>query len=232
VEVKEVFFDERSLNWHALAVLDRTRAGAGASEAVAQRLARGRAVLDGLGQGPIADFMALRQLTQLSSELDRLAVALAMFAPSRKAAAKGQIESLQSDIVKQRMGVQSRATVRVVMHSSAPGALPDVLAEEARQALKEAGFTVVSVGAAGELQVDVEVNTATQVGAMRIYEVTSGAAFKLVEQDRTVAAGTIPIDRSSASRSGAEHLSRGRSLNRLADRLRMGITAMLNSEES
>jgi hypothetical protein len=34
----------------------------------------------------------------------------------------------------------------------------------------------------------------------------------------------------SASRSNAEHLSRTRSLNRLADRLRMGIVAMLNDE--
>ena len=101
---------------------------------------------------------------------------------------------------------------------------------ETLRALEEAGFSVAADHAAGDLHVTVEIKTATQVGAMRIFEVSSGATFKLIERGRTVMQGRVPIDPLSASRSNAEHLSRTRSLNRLADRLRMGIVAMLNDE--
>ncbi len=231
VEIKEVFFDERTLNWHALAVLNRARAGAGAAEAVAQRLERGRAVLATLGQGPVQDLVALRRLEQMLTELDRLAVALAIFAPSRKAAAKASIEAFKADVSARRDVALSGARVRISMRSVSGSQLPQTLWEAAGQALRHSGFSVVDGEAAGELEVQVEVETSTQVGSMRIYEVSSGASFKLMEKGKALLEGTLPPGPESSSRSGAEQLSRKRSLARLADRLEGGITAMLNEEK-
>jgi hypothetical protein len=231
VEIKEVFFDTHTLNWHALAVLNRARAGAGAAEAVAQRLAQGRDVLDGLGQGPVQDFVAVRRLGRMMTELDRLAVALAIFAPSRKAAAKQAIEAFQSDVAAQRGAARAGARVHISLRAASAGPIPASLRTAAARALRQAGFTVVDEAGAGELQVEVEVKTATQVGSMRIYEVTSGAAFKLVEKGRVVLEGAVPAGPASASRSSSEELSRTRSLERLAKRLDAGIAAMLNEEE-
>ena len=230
VEIKHVYFDERSLNWHTVALLDRSKAGAGAAEAVAQRLARGRTVLDGLGAGPISDLIALRRLDRMTTELDRLAVALAIFAPSRKAAATTQIKTFKSAVAAQRETARAAARIRVVMRSDPAAPLPPALRAAAVRALEEVGLNVATDQAAGEFHVTVKTKTVTQVGAMRIFEVSSGATFKLIERGRTVMQGRVPIDPLSASRSNAEHLSRTRSLNRLADRLRMGIVAMLNNE--
>jgi hypothetical protein len=231
VEIKEVFFDAGSLNWHALAVLDRARAGAGAAEAVTQRLARGRAVLGGLGRGPVSDLVALRRLDRMTTELDRLAVALAIFAPARKAEAKAQIEAFKTDVAARRDDIQPRATVRVVLAGRAGGTLPASLRQAAAKPLTQAGFSVVKGPAAGELRVDVKLKTATQVGAMRIYKVSASASFRLMEQERVLLEGEVPIDALSASRSSSEHLARTRSLDRLAERLRKGIDAMLNNGE-
>lgn len=230
VEIKRTYYDERALNWHALAVLNRTRAGAGAAEAVAQRLAQGRDVLTGLGRGPVHDLVALRRLDRMITELDRLAVALAIFAPSRKGEAKRQIESFKDDVSAQRDTALAGATLRISLRSASAKRLPASLREAASKALRRAGFTVVDANAAGELQVQVEVKTSTQVGSMRIYEVASGSSFKLVEKGKTILEGAVPAGPASSSRSSSEQLSRTRSLARLAARLEAGVAAMLNEE--
>ena len=78
VEIKEAYFDERALNWHALAVLDRRQAGRGALEAIAQRIRKGRAVLASEGHGPAQRYLVLRGLDTMLEEMDRLAVAVAL----------------------------------------------------------------------------------------------------------------------------------------------------------
>jgi len=231
VEIKEAFFDERTLNWHALAVLNRAQAGAGAAEAVAQRLAQGGDVLSGLGRGPVQDLVALRRLDRMITELDRLAVALAIFAPSRKSEAKQAIESFKEDVAAQRETALAGATVRITMRADSAGRLPASFRTAASKALRRAGFTVRDANAAGELLIRIEVKTSTKVGSMRIYEVASGASFALMERDKTVLEGAVPAGSESSSRSSSEQLSRTRSLERLAARIETGVTAMLNEQE-
>ncbi|MDP6630814.1 MAG: hypothetical protein QGH42_07145 [Kiritimatiellia bacterium] len=231
VEIKEIFFDERTLNWHALAVLNRARAGAGAAEAVAQRLERGRGVLAGLGRGPVQDLVALRGLDRMTTELDRLAVALAIFAPSRKDEAKRAIKLFKKDVAAQRDTAQAGAAVRITMRSHSAKRIPASLRAAASKALRSAGFTVVDSNAAGELKIQVEVETSTQVGSMRIYEVAAGASYALVEKGKIVLEGKLAAGPTSSSRSSSEELSRTRSLDRLAARLEAGVAAMLNEEE-
>ncbi len=231
VEIKDVFYDERTMNWHALAVLNRARAGAGAAEAVAQRLAQGRGVLAGLGRGPLQDLVALRRLDRMMTELDRLAVALAIFAPSRKGEATQAIEAFKDEVAAQQEKALAGATVRVTMRSESARRLPASLRTAASDALRRAGFKVVDANAAGELQIQVELEVSTQVGSMTIYEVASGASFKLMENGSIIMEGGAAAGPESSSRSGSETLSRTRSLERLASRLEAALGAMLNGQE-
>ncbi len=231
VEIKEVFYDDRTLNWHALAVLNRAKAGAGAAEAVAQRLEEGRKVLARLGGGPVQDLVALRRLDRMITELDRLAVALAIFAPSRKREAKRAIGSFKGDVAAQFESASAGATVRIALRSDSARRIPASLRESASKALRTAGFTVAEANATGELQIRVELETSTQVGSMTIYEVAAGASYKLMEQGKTVLEGNVAAGPASSSRSSSVEASRKRSLGRLAPRLEMGIAAMLNQQE-
>jgi len=228
IEIKQVFFDKRSMNWHAFALLNRTRAGAGALEAVKQRLERGQAVLDGLGSGPVSDFIAIRRLGVLVTELDRLAVALAIFAPSYKANACAEIDAFKDRVVALYSDAGSRAKVRVVLNSSSDINLPVCLGVAVTKPLMRAGFTVVDYGDFAELRVNVEVNTATQRGSMLVYKVSSGATFELVERERIIADGSVSASNENSSRSGSKTLSRTRSLELLSEQLQMEIDEMLN----
>lgn len=231
VEIKQVFFDERTLNWHALAVLERARAGAGAAEAVGQRLAAGKAVLQGLGRGPVQDLVALRRLDRVVTELDRLAVARAVFAPARRDETRPQITTFKQDVAARRDAVRSKATVAVDVCSDADAPLPVALHEAARRALRKAGLRVVDRGGAGTLRIEVAIETATQVGSMTIYDVKAGASLTLTGDGQTVLEKVLAPDATSASRSSSLQRSRRRSLARLAPRLEAGISEMLDEPE-
>ena len=214
-EIKEVYFDPRALNWHALAVLDRAAAGRGAVEAIQRRLREGRAVLAAESGGPLARFLALRRLEGGVDDLEQLAMAVAMFAPPLLGSARSDIEAYKARLQLRLADAAPRATVRVVLEGDGLREGAEAFTAPLVRVLQDAGFRAGGDNAGGVLTVTVSCRDELQVGSARVYRCTAGARFSLLDGDAPLVEGAVPAGDKTASRAGDRAAARRRSLERL-----------------
>lgn len=226
-EVREVYFDPRSMNWYALAVLERAKAGRATAEAINQRLERGRAVLQAPAEGPLADYFRLKPLDSLADELDRLIVALNVFNPAYLAETRGPVDTFKHDVTTRLDALKPQLSVAVDL------ALPDragaatAWREELTRTLSARGLTPAT-GGSRQLEVRVTCNITRQVGAVVIHRAVSGATFTLREGAREIFHAELPADATTEVRAGDAGAAAARSLERLRGNLAQALAEELD----
>jgi hypothetical protein len=226
VEVREVVFDPRSLNWHALAVLDRRQAGTGAVAAVERKARQVRENLERETAGPVDRFLALESLESVTEDLERLAVAVALFAPASAGAVRQQVDQAVGAVARERARVREAAAVRLELTGEAADGR-EALLQAARDALEQAGLSV-RPDAAAVCRIGVKVEARVQMGQMRIVAASAGAWFELEEGGRSLLQGEVAADPAHAVRAAQREQAVARAVDGLAPRLRETLSRRLH----
>ena len=234
VEIKEAFFDSRSLNWYALAVLERGKAGRGVLEAVAQRLEGAQQALSACGRGPLSDLFILQPLRSTATDLDRLVVAVTMFAPAEKDSVKAKVDALSGDLAQRQAQLKGRTSVRIVIRAPEGARAPEGTAAAIARVLTARGISVAekAEAAGGQLTVTFTTEASTQVGTMKIFKVAAGGRYELTEGGQKLLEGEVPVDEANAARSNTLQLSQQRSLGKAGEKLVESLAAALDGRLS
>jgi len=230
-EIKETYYDRRTMTWHALAVLERVKAGRGTMAAVEQRIGKAEQLFDAMGNpDSLADYVALRGLEGTLRELDWLALAVAMFTPNRKAAVKAG-----TDAVKQRCralleAAAPRVAVFVAVEADDGTAPPKEIARALARVLKGVGIPTTEKRGAQRLHVAIALAKDKQVGAVRLTRVTSGCRYTLQDGDHELVRGRIKQGPATSSRASSYQVSRSKSLAKLRDALVVRLGRDLRKE--
>lgn len=232
-EIKAVFFDRRTMTWHALAVLERAKAGRGGVEAINERLNRAETALARCGQGkPLSDFVALRALEKVEQELDWLGFAVAMFVPSKEALFADRIAAFRQNRFERLAQVRAGVRVAVVVRSSDGQAVPPAFVRGIESRLKTFGLPVVGENAAQVFDVVIEIEARDQVGAVRLVSVSSGARYVLRDGNDELVVGRFKPSAATTSRARSLHIARRTSLGKLQALLLDAIGRQLEARMS
>lgn len=226
VEIKEIFFDARALQWHAMAVLERAKAARGALEAVDRRLSKGQGILE-QKKLPLADYLDLRSLGMTVDELERLVIAVALFSPARSDAVKARVEAFKDGLGKRLTAAGKGVAVRVVVTGQG-GTAEKALLEDVERLLKEHGIRTGAETSNQVLDVTISIRSETQHGTVRLYNVESGARYVFREGAQELAGGEVEAGDDTASRSDLAERARERSIEKLRSKLTRVVAAELS----
>lgn len=225
IEIRGVYFDPRAYTWHAMAVLDRRRARQGALEAVNRRLTDGRTAVAACGARPLRDLLDLLALETTVVDLERLRVAVALFAPSQQTSVASRVEAFKQAWSARLQAARRGVSIQVRMAGDAAPA-PDLTAAVAA-CLEQAGLPVGSRVSGQVFEIALLEDVRTQHGSVRLQEIRTGASFRLADHDGELLSGRCEPGPETAARARDAETARRHSLKKLAPVLEKRVASVL-----